>query len=675
MKLFRYIYPLVAAFALFSCSDEVTMPFSPVDVDNGTLKIDISLDIAEFAASQSRSFTDKPNYGGLELHVLEFKYSDDPISNEMTNNYNLREGAVGAGVVNEDGDIHFTLTLEATDEPRVLHFIAVPKGTYQSIGSTNEGMLIPSLTVDQETPAYWQRIVFENGYGTYDNDDKFTRHADLDANFVHIPMLCNFAKITLAKAPGAAFDILGFAIVNQPAFGTVAPWNRTTANFPAYNNGSTLKSYSDITASGYSGYWPFDHITDIVNKTAPESYDMTSKFIYEIPHSTLNSPLIIMRAKPAGATDYYYYKLDLGNKIEDKNSEDRGSFVFYNILRNFSYNVTVKTMDAAGYATPEEALAGVVFNNFSFDVNTMQMQNISDGANMLWVNNTTFVVTNESEREVKILFRFSEGINTGTPTDKSGRVKIRDLETGEAIESIPANLDDLPTENGWKVLTLTTVAPSDETKRQSFIIIDPETGLGRTINVIVRNPWQYKTPTLYGVNYNTYDQYLTTVADYSAWDGFVSNYNWSATNQQPLTVGFFIDNDIQEAMFPLQFVYEANPQVIENNKDGNLLVNTGESLFTSTNHTIRYVKTITWADYNTELKDSPTGLKVINGNQELHFVRARFLTTTSLTTNTTYTVRVYNPYFRVNATTPYLDLTFRPSTLNQNGPNPAGSTN
>lgn len=682
MKLFRYILPAFVAFTLVSCSDEVYAPDCPVSEDNESLKINISFDIPEFASARSRAFTDMPDYEGLELHVLEFEYGDDPINNVMTNNYNLQEGALSevtvSNDIDSDGDVHFTLKLNATDQPRVLHFIAVPNGTELNIGSQNEGILIPSLTVSNQTPAYWQRVVFDHGYGTFDNSDNFTKSTDLETKLEHIPMLRNFAKITLG--PGndvSSQQIEGFAIVNQPNIGSVAPWNRTQAKFPDFfvNSYNSKLDYQKITDTCYTGYWNFSPVNDIGNKTAPgadsESYNGDPKFIYEIPHSTLNSPLIIMKARPAITDPWSYYKIDLGKKIEE--GANQGGFVFYNILRNFSYNITVNSIDATGYDTPAEALSGVVFNNFSFDVNTMQMQNISDGANMLWVNNTTFVVTNDSEREVKILFRFRTGINTGTGagTDASGRLEIRDLATGEAIQSVPANLNvnDLPTDGEWKVLTITTEAPSDETKRQEFVIIDPETGIGRTIRIIVRNPWDYRTPTLYGVNYDTYDQYQTTVNKYSQWANRVSTNNWSYENQQPLTVGFFIDNDIPEAMFPLQFVYEANPQVIENNKDGNLFVNTGSSLFNSDNIAIKYVKTVTWADFNTELKDSSTGVKVMNGTQELHFVRARFLTTSSLTTNTTYTVRVYNPYFISNSTDPkYLNVTFTPSGLNLNGP-------
>ena len=89
-----------------------------------------------------------------------------------------------------------------------------------------------------------------------------------------------------------------------------------------------------------------------------------------------------------------YYKLDLGK------ADDSNLFQFYDILRNFEYAITVRQIDADGYTTAEAALNGVVYNNFSFDVNTRNMANVSDGDNMLWVNQTTFVVTSPDETTI-----------------------------------------------------------------------------------------------------------------------------------------------------------------------------------------------------------------------------------------------------------------------------------
>lgn len=655
----------MALFAATACSDDVRVPDSPVKDDGDKITLDISLNIAEITRAQSRAFSENPNYSDLELHVLEFEYrsSTNPIDNPMSHNYNLEEDAITNEGVNDDGDLHFNLTLALTDQPRVLHFIAVPRGTNLEIGSANEGLLLPSLSVDNETPAYWQRVIFEKGYGEYDERENFTPIDDLKNKLTHVPMLCNFARITLNVANNAGFTLEGFAVLNQPTKGSIVPWNSTRMVFPDFLSGASLLTYLQISAN-YNGYWPFSQTADVTAKEPVESmFTPAAKYIYERPHSTLYSPLIILKGRKTGSTTSMYYKLDLGKKNDEK------LFDFYNILRNFSYDITVTSVLADGYSSAEAALSGVVFNNFSFDVNTRQMVNVSDGTNMLQVNSTTFVVTNNDERVIKFLYRFRTNISNNDGTLANNRITTKDLETGEAIENIEYGEQDA---NGWKEITITTAEPTSTRKSQDFIIYDTETGLGRTIRIVVRNPWEYISPALYGVNYDTYQQYQTAVADYSQWRNVVSS-NWSADTQQPMTVSFMIDNDIPEAMFPLQFYFEANPQNIENNKVGNLLVNTGSSMFDNKSATtIRYVKTVSWIDYNTELTaDHPTAAKVTLANgEELHFVRARFLTISTITNTQVNTIRVYNPYFRVRIEgTPvtynqYLDLTYTPGTGN-----------
>lgn len=689
MKFLKYIFTIVSILAISSCNDDVSLLEDSRQEAEG-ITIDVSLDVAKIISTGTRAFTDQPVYGDLKLYVLEFEQAGnglDPFANNLSKNYTSdveNEATNGdEGVM----DVHFKITLDKIDQPRILHLIAVPKNTELSIGYGNEGTLIPGLQLDNSTPAYWNRIEFPAGYGSYDSKGIWKDANDLKSKLTHVPMICNFSKISLSVDAGAGFTLDGFALINRPMKGTVAPWNSTDMKFPSFLNGKALEPYSTISEK-YSGYWPFNQVTDVTDKTPADALFTTgSKYIYEHPHTSLNSPLILLKGRKSGNANTLYYKLDLGKK-NDINS----LFQFYNILRNFEYSITVKEIEADGYLTPEAALNGVVYNNFSFDVNTRNMANVSDGTNMLWVNQTTFVVTSPAETTVTFRYRYKKeiGTNGGTVDNNTEEangpgsdydIAFKDLVTGEAITNISyGKTDDA---DGWREITLQTVEPSATRKSQEFIIYDKNTGLGRTIRIIVRNPWNYTNPSLYGVNYDTYEQYLSAQADYSRWLNTVSSLTASGSQVggQPLTIGFEIENDIPEAMFPLEFVFEANPQNIENNKTGNLLVQTGRSLFPSvTSNRIKYVKTVTWLDYNTELStENPTGAQVTlkddSGNETvLHFVRGRFLTIASIT-GTSNQIRVYNPYMRVrNADGTYnnfLDFTYGVS--NQGGPDLANS--
>lgn len=184
-------------------------------------------------------------------------------------------------------------------------------------------------------------------------------------------------------------------------------------------------------------------------------------------------------------------------------------------------------------------------------------------------------------------------------------------------------------------------------------MFDPATGLGRLITIIVRIPWQFMEPGVWGGTY-----YYNSNFD-NSWQGYVSN---STTIGQPLTVRFRIDDNIPEAMFPLKFTFESSNQNIENNKIDNLVVNPGSSLFANvTTSVIKYVKTVTWADYNAYQSESPTGtIETVDG-VERHFVKAHFLTIQPITTATT-TIRIQNPYMSPTPTIVnppnYVDVTF-----------------
>lgn len=651
------------------CTDEIS------DVINNrnsgdTFTLDVTLDVADMAMAQTRAFVDNPDYESLNLYIYEFDRNGDPLSNSLSQDLT---GAIEKPTLNDDGDIHFTLTLNKTSEGKVLHFIALPNDVSFSLnlqeGRDTEGEIIPYMQVSGQTPVYWQRVEFPNGYGYFDVNNVWHEADDLSTKFNHVPMIRNFAKISFATPdPTSGFTLEGFALVNQPTRGTLAPWNVADADFPVLNDGNVMKKYSAVNET-YKGYWPFDPVIN-VNRTSSEEADFTpqAKFLYERPNSSINNPYVLVKGKRTADGPSMYYKIDLGKPTETT------PFEYYDILRNFEYQITIQNVSADGYSTIADAINGVTFNNLSFDVSTRQMNNVTNGRSMLWINQPTFVVTSDDDGETTIHFKFRYDKNFKTePGYDNKEIAFIGLEVGEAIESVEglkkvngvwrATGDD--DANGWREVTIKTKEPSPIRLSQRFTIYDNETGLGRSIEIIVRNPWNYTDAALYGIEYDTYSQYQTVVANHqNDWKGYVSS-----TPGQPVTVSFRIDDNIPEAMFPLEFVFEADPQNIENNKTGNLLVRTEPSYFSSVNQpTIKYVKTVTWADYNSELtEDNPTGTQVKTGGSTIHFVRARFLTIRTISGDNNR-LRVYNKYFQEpgSANPVYLDFTF--SAKSENAP-------
>lgn len=644
MRLFKYISMVAALLLAAGCSDvRLDGPNGPVE-EGDMLTLDLSVNIGEMGIANTRAFEDQPNYGNLHLYVAEFDDKGGPlVGNVLTNVYEAQEETVNA-----DGDIHFKLTVAKSDLPKVLHLIAVPKGTDLSIPYGLEGQVIPTLTVGNETPAYWARVLLDSGYGSEASDGTWIPAAGLQTSLTHVPMLRNFAKVTMntAAVPAAdGFNFTGFVVLNRASRGTVAPWDSQTQSFPAFSDASGPLAYDKI---NYSGYCPVNPGADgsIIDKEATAGdFTQQAKYLYERPVSSLDNTVVIFSGTKSGITGTRYYKLDLGRTGTDM------IFRYYNVLRNFDYQINITGVQGNGYGTIEEAMRGVVENNFSFDITTAQMLNISNGKQMLWVNQTTFVVNDGNNTEFTFKYRLlpdvadqgnynNAGLKFYTEVDGKNEEGIK---TGSVITGV--TYKNTPDADGYSSVTITTTAPTDETQEASFIIIDPKSGLGRTINIIVRKPWVYGDSFEWAGTYNTRAQFYST--DYpkkDEWENAVGTEQGSA-----FTLFFILDENIPQSMFPLEFVAESRGQNFENNKIGTLVVRSDKSLFDENKTAIQYVKTVTYADYMNDLSlSNPTGTVVTDPKtgKTQHRIRLRFLTIRPLNAGYEGNIRVYNRYFK-----------------------------
>ena len=118
------------------------------------------------------------------------------------------------------------------------------------------------------------------------------------------------------------------------------------------------------------------------------------------------------------------------------------------------------------------------------------------------------------------------------------------------------------------------------------------------------------------------------------------------------TIFFDIPDNIPEVLFPLEFTIESNLQGLENEPMGTIVVTTGPSLFPENNgyNRIQYVKSVTWTEYNSELKmDTRDDNGTMIGNPEdgpvTHRVRCRFRTIESVANGTNVYVAIKNDNF------------------------------
>lgn len=593
--------------------------------------------------------------------------------------------------------IKFTTDLPQTDNPPVIHIIAIDDkdGTFdrrvEQVGYGIEDTVMPAFTAINRKEAYWARIELpaaitivpkddgDDSDGsqsdTQTQDSKDT--SDVIKNYFKnntIYLVRNFAKVSVIVHPdcvdvvNSAFELKGFIVVNQMDGGSIAPWyisndgNVDYAKFvetdkesPDY--GKPLK-YDDLDAQGFTGVTVQG--SKITNKAEDLSEDnsdgndvarwnLKDKYVYE-RRAANSSPLYVIiygYYKYGNNPKNCYYKVDLG-----ETDGETGLFSYYNIYRNFEYTVRITNVSSEGHDNPRLAASKPASNNLSNDVETRNMLNVSDGREKLQVNTTKFIVTKAGE-ELSFRYRYYTNINTNQRDNEQVEYHYQKLSDG-SIEGIDSG-DVINTwagpaaweEDGtWHEIKIYPNDPTDELKQQSFTVFskptDSRDGLARTVELVLRNPWDFVNVQTYPGNWADDTKYPDYNPDVQG-PGTNSDDNIYVGGEKgaPLTVFFELPAGLPEVLFPLDVSFESNRQNIENAPVGNATVSTGNSLFPGvTDSRSKFTKTIMWSEY------APDG----ESTKESRIQRARFLTTTDISSiagdeEIVSTIRVHNDYF------------------------------
>lgn len=646
-----------------SCSDDMAV-VSNQGIDDGS--VTVSLAIPDMVRQDTRAFGNSNTpQSGLKLTVFEFAMGSDATNTFPTRTYQA-ETLTNTNVEN-GGIVNFKIpNLIKTNEPRVLHFVVAPD--YLTIPYGAEAAVFESLSVSNGTQAYWARLEFPNGYAQASADTQPGETPEMiitdetKSKFQNIPVVRNFAKVSMEMNPYIAnkFQLYGFELVNVPNAGTVAPYNIKTKSFASLTKADgNMNTYDDIIKE-YQGIMPasarfYNTETEAKNWTTDAGgnhpFKIDDKFFYEHPFESTRRTYVLvwgsyLATNPDTGQQYWtrnsYYKVDLGQL-----DETTQIFDYYQCLvRNIDYHITINDVTSAGYATPSEAIGGVTYNNISADVDTRNMLSISDGANMISVNRTTFVITEEKPFDFYYQYTTGVGGNNKGNGNNLANFKAEGLVPGDVIASVTTPEEVTYQGEKWMKVTITpTEVIGGEGKKQQFIIIDGA-GLGREITLISHVPYDYSEKKVYAGSDNEYPAGVT--------EGTVS-----PEAGQAFTVYFNLPPGMPEEIFPLEFVLESNRQNMENNPIGTLAVTTGETLFpttvTYTEPTVKYVKTVSYQEY---LHKYDAGTNEVDPNSEntQHLVRCRFRTINALkdlpgnpASTTTY-VLVYNDYFNCKTT-------------------------
>lgn len=419
----------------------------------------------------------------------------------------------------------FKVTLTVTDSPRSIHFIA--NCPVNQIAYGHEASIIGNLYVqkdnDSTTPetAYWARIeVPYIKYQEVEVDGKKVNVLDdaIQENFKCVPMLRNFAQVVVTDATGDGdlFKFLGFSIYNTIDIGTVAPYNNTTQKFQSFLDTDGSKySYPELTALNYKGHaLAAAELNTELPKAANgnvifyEEYDPTEPddpnsifYMYERRISARTNqeelwdespPHVIVKGEYNKKV--YYYKVDLVyDVIDDKGTSDKDDDVvtdieYYNILRNFRYQFTIKAVSGEGYDSIEEAIQGSTSNNLSGSSTTAKFTNISDTKGRLWVSytDTTLVNSNQITLKYKYVPNLGDLDTNNEPKINNALVNLGNV-AGDIIEGLVKTSDITNgTWAGYREVTFSIKEPENTVKEQTLQLKTNNPNLSRDIRYYLR---------------------------------------------------------------------------------------------------------------------------------------------------------------------------------------------
>lgn len=660
--LFSTIIALVS-----SCSYDINPAGPDASVDPLQDGIEISLSFPEMTKVSTRTLMDVPTKSLDEMDLFLFVFDGSRLLQTIHIPSDDETRKLEAGV------LKFTAYLPQTDEDATIHIVAIDDGDKKFAAQIDangygiEDTVMPGLSVNGGKDVYWQRVELgckikvkvENNGNDLDNIDG-TENLVKEVFKNPIPLIRNFAKVSIeSSAPN--FEILGWTIVNERDGGSVVPWFSLPGDpdvlYADYFDYSMNKgrSYNELTNAGYHGVSQTG--TSLKNTLTQVSSNLSSwnacgvetKYLYERRVSSVNPLYILVYGRLYGSSASYedgYYKLALGHT-----DKDTGLFTEYNVIRNIEYHIDISAVSTKGSDTPAHAAAGPAFNNVSGDVTTKSMTQISDGVDRLYVSFTSWVVT-ESGKSVDFKYKYVQNI-TSSKNTLNNFVNFQDLVKGDVIQSFSIAQED--DEDGWRSIHIVFNDPSSDLKQQQFIAYvkpaDSGTGniggtemqglgLSRTINLVLRNPWDFVRMETFPGQWNDDREWPDYDPDDAPTDPNV-NYYVGAEKGAPLTIFYELPAGLPEAIFPLTFRFEADKQNIENDGIGTAVVRSLPSLFPNVlDYRISYEKTLRWEDYAVEDEGSTLQSRI---------QRARFVTTTNISSlvNDAYitTVILHNDYF------------------------------
>ena len=285
----------------------------------------------------------------------------------------LVPGSKSEDGISESGEY----TAVVPNHTRIIHFLANhSKGLYDAseFPGQTESMVVANMEGGSGMLVYWSRFVADaTSDKSIEDQLRDLKYTINGTTYSGVKLIRNQAKVTIEDWETDKFVVTGFRTVNIPAFGTVAP-HHPNLKFDIVENWESTEDF--VTLPNNQAL-----MSDIVDiNTKPADY------IFESENSGDKLMSVIIKGHAKGKTekDDKYYRVVLQNS-------DGSNFM---IRRNHHYNIKITGMLTYGQDSFEKALTSPASNNAWISIDEW-VNEISDGVETLWVEQTSYVLSSD----------------------------------------------------------------------------------------------------------------------------------------------------------------------------------------------------------------------------------------------------------------------------------------
>ena len=465
----KRLYTLFSVLLLLaSCATEEIEQIEIQPTDGSMVSLSFSVDAPN--ALEITKATGDVEKGVESLYLYTFKENGEFIS------------PVVKAEVSGNG---YTATI--SKETRTIHFVA------------NDGTLTPSQESGMASLATDKQIFW--GKRTFSEIPAKNISNNLeDAGNNNVELLRNWAKITLNLSSEAAVKLknVSYLIYNESQLASIGYKDAGKLNIP-----------------NQDFYAP-------QNEPDASKYAKSGESVYTFEHYNQDkkATFVIIKAQFDGSETYTYYKIDLA--VKDEN--DKVTRV-YDVVRNYAFNITVKSVSRKG-ATWAEVIDenAIADNNITASAIMEKYPNITYDGEALNVTKTTFVFTGASNTLSMTATYAGTGQLSVVPDEGMSDVVEGNLSypswipSGNQTITIAANIKPAP-DSGEKIAYFYVVGGN----------------LQRKIKLVLRPPYDFINPRFEDVKEGTGTNEI------------------AAGQKQDAYLKFSIPEDIDESLFPIEY--------------------------------------------------------------------------------------------------------------------------